>query len=95
MIDEMFQKVSMSFEVPPDTSSSHGTWGEESEDEMERKRAHTVPSQFKVCRDCCAESNYVGSENVQSYQRSNCDLILSRIERGENVIKLYHCYSAL
>ena len=47
-----------------------------------------------MLRDCCAESNYVGSKNVQNYLGSNYDLILSRIE-SENFIHIIPCYSAL
>ena len=38
--------------------------------------------------DCCAESNYVGSKNVQNCLGSNSDFILSRIERSENFIHI-------
>ena len=52
--------------------------------------------QWAICRldnhcliiwDCCAESNYVGSKNMQSNLRSNCDLILFRIK------KFHLCYN--
>ena len=39
-------------------------------------------------RDCYAESNYVVSKNAQNYLGSNCDLLVSYIQRGENFIHI-------